>query len=115
MKIIIDECLPVDIKKLFNDYEIYTIRDLNWTGLKNGQLLEKIVENNFDIFLTVDKKLRFQQNLKGIKLSFIILDIIRNKTEEVIQIKQLIIEAFNTIKQSEVYIVSFKEGISKLK
>ncbi len=60
MKIIIDECLPVEIKKLFSDYEIYTVRDLNRTGLKNGQLLEKIVKNNFDIFLTADKKIRFQ-------------------------------------------------------
>ncbi len=47
------------------------------------------------------------------KLSVIILDIFRNKIEEVISIKELIIKAFNSIKKSEIYIISLKEGILK--
>ena len=43
-------------------FEIATVQELGWTGIKNGELL-RLAENDFDVFITSDKNLRYQQNL----------------------------------------------------
>ena len=65
MQILLDECLPRKVKTLLTGYEIYTVREMNWTGFQNGELIKKALETNFDIFITVDKNLRYQQNISN--------------------------------------------------
>jgi hypothetical protein len=72
MKIIIDECVPHIVKKEPPRRQIKTVQELGWSGVKNGELL-KLVAAEFDVFITSDKNLRFQQNLKELKLSIILL------------------------------------------
>jgi len=55
MRLLLDENLPKRLKSDFADHEIYTVRDKGWNGIKNGQLLQLLVENSFDSFLTFDK------------------------------------------------------------
>ena len=55
MKILIDENLPVKLKDKLNEYEVFTVRDMNWNSVKNGQLLKLAIENSFNIFITSDK------------------------------------------------------------
>ncbi len=62
MKIIIDECVPSLVKKGLSRREILTVQEMGWAGIKNGELL-KLVAAEFDVFITSDKNLRFQQNL----------------------------------------------------
>ena len=50
MKLLLDENLPKRLKLDFSEHEIYTVRDKNWNGIKNGELLKLLVENNFDAF-----------------------------------------------------------------
>ena len=50
MKLLLDENLPKRLKLDFPEHEIYTVRDKNWNGIKNGELLKLLVENNFDAF-----------------------------------------------------------------
>jgi hypothetical protein len=45
---------------------------MGWTGIKNGELLRR-AEEQFDVFVTADQKLRYQQNLSGRKLAFIVI------------------------------------------
>ena len=49
MKILIDENLPKRIKAAFEEYEIYTIRDMQWQGKKNGELMTSMSENQFTV------------------------------------------------------------------
>jgi hypothetical protein len=72
MKIIIDECVPHIVKKRLPQQEIKTVQEMGWAGVKNGDLL-KLVEAEFDIFITSDKNLRFQQNLENRKLAILLL------------------------------------------
>ena len=59
MKILLDENIDVRFKSLFNAnvHAVFTIKDLNWLGIKNGALLKLLKENSFDIFISVDKNL----------------------------------------------------------
>jgi predicted nuclease of predicted toxin-antitoxin system len=114
MKILADECLPVRIKSLFPDFILSTVNELGWSGLKNGDLLKKAVIENFEIFLTVDKKIIYQQNISNYKIGFIIIDVTQNKLEEIVPLKELVIESLQTIKPFEIVQISSSEGIKKI-
>ena len=64
MKILIDECVPRDLKYHLESQgrECLTVQEMGYSGKKNGELLA-LAENNFDVFLTLDKNLQYQQNL----------------------------------------------------
>ncbi len=72
MKIIIDECVPHIVKKRLPERDIKTVQQMNWAGVKNGELL-RLVEAEFDVFITSDKNLRYQQNLKNRKIAILLL------------------------------------------
>ncbi len=82
MKILLDENLPKQLKADFGpDHEVKTVRDMGWLGKKNGELLGLIVFNGFDCFVTIDKNLRYQQNLDRIQLIIFLLLAINNRRE----------------------------------
>ena len=82
MRILLDENLPRKLKTDFGaGFEVKTVRDMNWLGKKNGELLGLIVFNGFDIFVTVDKNLRYQQNLGKFNISVFLLIAPDNRLE----------------------------------
>ena len=75
MKILLDENIPKRLKSDFGiDYEVRTVQELKWTGKKNGELLGLMTFEGFDFFLTLDKNLQYQQNLKRFSIRIIILE-----------------------------------------
>ena len=87
MKILLDESLPVKLKTLFwHNHNVFSVRDMNWLGKKNGELLRLISENNFETFVTADQNLPYQQNLKDISFSIAILRGINNRQETYINL-----------------------------
>ncbi len=74
MRILLDENIPTKVKYDFGKgYEVHTVRDMDWLGKKNGELLGLAAFNGFGIFITLDKNLKNQQNLSKIDLKFILL------------------------------------------
>ena len=71
MKILIDENLPRYLKRVLSEYDVQTIQDMGWHGVENGTLLN-LAESVFDIFLTADKNLPYQQNLSDRQLSIVV-------------------------------------------
>jgi hypothetical protein len=56
MKLLLDECIERKFAKKFVDYEIKTVPQMGWAGIKNGQLLA-LVQAEFDVFITVEQNL----------------------------------------------------------
>lgn len=83
MIVLLDESVPLLIKTRLPRFEIKTVQEMGWTGLKNGELLKR-AEGQFDVFITADKNLRYQQNLSGRKLAVILLP--TNRVPEVIDL-----------------------------
>ena len=82
MKILLDENLPKQLKADFGpEYDVKNVRDMGWLGKKNGELLGLIVFNGFDFFVTIDKNLRYQQNLDRIRLVIFLLLAYNNRRE----------------------------------
>lgn len=71
MKILIDENLPRYLKRVLAGHDVSTVQEMGWSGIKNGELL-KLAEPGFDLFLTADKNIRYQQNLTGRQLAIIV-------------------------------------------
>ena len=63
MKILPDECVTKRLKKHLKEFNVYTVTELGLSRIKNSKLMSYCVENSFDILLTIDKNLIFQQNL----------------------------------------------------
>ena len=78
MKIIVDECIDRKLTREFVDHEIKTVPQMGWAGVKNGQLLA-LAEAEFDVFITVDRNLSFQQNLPQFDIAVIVLQAPSNR------------------------------------
>jgi hypothetical protein len=74
MKLLLDENIDIRFKNKLNDLSTFTLLDMGWAGLKNGELREKINAANFTFFITADKNLPFQQNLDKIQFVIVLLD-----------------------------------------
>ncbi len=80
MKILLDENLPRKLKTDFGSgFEVHTVRDMGWRGKENGELLALLTANNFDVFVTLDKNLRHQQNLSKHNITIFLLYSINNR------------------------------------
>lgn len=84
MKILLDECVTKRLKKHLDTFEVSTVRELGLGGIKNGKLLAYCAENSFDILLTIDKNLMFQQNLSQYSVTIVVLNCITSKIEELV-------------------------------
>ena len=83
MKILLDESIDIHFKKSFPpQHEVCTVKDMNWTGIKNGKLIELLAENNFDYWIIVDKNIPYQQNIENIPFTIIVLDVFRNTLKQ---------------------------------
>lgn len=72
MNVLLDECTPRIVKKRLAGHTIRTTQEMGWGGYKNGDLLAS-AEAHFEVFITTDKNLRYQQNIKGRKLTVLVL------------------------------------------
>jgi hypothetical protein len=70
MRIILDENLPKPLKGIFRNHTVTTVQEEGLSGMFNGALLARI-EGRFDVFVTADKNLRYQQNLSGRTLAIL--------------------------------------------
>ncbi len=81
MKILIDEDVPVQIRRGLTGHSATTVQEAGWGSFTNGELLAK-AEGSFDVFITADKNLKYQQNLTGRTISILELSTNRRKIIE---------------------------------
>jgi Domain of unknown function (DUF5615) len=72
MRVLLDECVPRALRKDLPGHEVKTVAEAGWAGVKNGQLL-KLAATQFDILVTIDRNLEYQQNFAGLALAVIIV------------------------------------------
>jgi len=70
VKILLDECTPHVLKRLLTGFEIKTVQEQGWSGITNGALL-RLAEGKFEVLITSDQNLRYQQNLAERQLAII--------------------------------------------
>ena len=73
MRILFDQATPVPIRPFLKGHEVRTVAQQGWDKLKNGELLVAAETDGFDVLLTTDKNMRYQQNLAGRKIAVVVL------------------------------------------
>jgi hypothetical protein len=73
MRVLFDQATPVPIRPYLKGHEVRTATQQEWGTLKNGELLAAAEANGFDVLLTTDKNMRYQQNLAGRKIAVVVL------------------------------------------
>ena len=98
MKILLDECVPWPMHKLLVGHTCTTAQKRGWHALKNGELIQK-AETEFDLFITCDQNIRYQQNLQGRRIA--ILELSSNDLRRIMMSGELLHQAVATIQPGE--------------
>ncbi len=72
MRILLDESLPIELRDELPRHAVRSVQEMGWNALKNGELLLRAVDQ-FDVFLTADQNLQYQQNLKTLPIAVVVL------------------------------------------
>ena len=79
-RVLLDECLPKKLKREFVDCAVSTVTEMGWAGTKNGELM-KVARDLFDVSVTADQNLQYQQNLSYADIGVIVLVALNNRIE----------------------------------
>jgi len=71
MKVLLDESVPIQLRRAFPNSQIATVAELGWSGISNGTLLSKAEQESFQVLVTADKNLRYQQNLSSRRIAIV--------------------------------------------
>jgi hypothetical protein len=104
MRLILDECIDRRLAREFVGYEVKTVAQMGWAGVKNGQLLA-FLEENFDVFITVDRNLAFQQNLPQFGIAVIVLQSRSNRLADLKPLVPLILAVLPAARRGEAVLV----------
>jgi predicted nuclease of predicted toxin-antitoxin system len=78
MRLLLDESVPVRLRRSLPSHSVKTVVEMGWGGVKNGALLV-LAAKEFDAFLTVDKNLPYQQNVANLPVAVIVLEAYSNE------------------------------------
>ncbi|MCD4736228.1 MAG: hypothetical protein K8R53_09310 [Bacteroidales bacterium] len=104
-RILLDENVPFKLKYRLKKIETFTVRDKNWNSLKNGVLLNNAIKDNFDVFITTDKNLQYQQNISKLNISVIVLNIVLLKWSYIEPLIPQIEKTLPISEKGKVYII----------
>ena len=76
MKVLLDENIPHDLRPHLSHHDTYTVAYLGWAGLKNGRLLQAAETGGFEVLVTGDLSMSYQQNLTGRRIAILSLSAI---------------------------------------
>jgi len=92
MRVLLDECVPRAPRNDLPGHEVKTVAEAGWAGVKNGELL-RLAASKFDLLITVDRNLEYQQNFEGLSLAVIVLHASSNDISVLRPIMPLVLAA----------------------
>jgi predicted nuclease of predicted toxin-antitoxin system len=101
MRVLVDECVDPRVKRLFADHESATVHEKQWDTLDDGALLAA-AQDQFDVLLTIDNGLEFQQNIAKFRLGVVVVHVPKNQIAHYEAIQQEILLAIENVRPGEV-------------
>ena len=100
-RVLLDECLPRKLKREFANCAVSTVPEMGWAGKKNGELMN-VAQGHFDVFVTADQNLQYQQNLAYADVGVIVLVAVNNRIESLAPLMSQVNEALKSIAAGQV-------------
>ncbi len=107
MKILLDECIDRRLAKDFIGYEIKTVPQMGWAGIKDRELLV-LAAAVFDVFITADRNLSFQQKLSQFDLSLIVLQAQSNRLADLVPLVPKVLDVLETAPKGQATLVGME-------
>jgi predicted nuclease of predicted toxin-antitoxin system len=85
LRILLDECIDRRLARAFPEHEVRTVPQMQWSGFKDGALLTEAAKQ-FDVFITVDRNLSFQQHLPGFGIAVFVLHARSNRLQDLAEL-----------------------------
>jgi uncharacterized protein DUF5615 len=101
MRILIDECLDWRLCRALSEHYCVSVPEKGWAGLSNGALLRK-AQDEFDVFLTADTNLSFQQNLTRYDIAIVVLEARSTRIEDTTKLMPQVRKILTTIEMGKV-------------
>lgn len=105
MRLLLDECVPRRLRRELSDHEVRTVPEMGWAARQNGELL-KLASNLFDVFITVDQRLSYQQDVERFSIAILVLVARRNKLEFLLPLMPELRRVLGDVQPGKVYHVS---------
>jgi hypothetical protein len=105
VKVLLDECVDRRLARDIVGHEVRTAQQMGWAAKKNGELL-RLAEQQFDVFITVDRNLSFQQNLPQFSVAVLVLRSTSNRLADLRPLVPQILITLLTLRKGAVEIVS---------
>jgi hypothetical protein len=102
LRVLLDECVDSRLAASLGTFEVRTVADQGWVGITNGQLLSRAAAE-FDVFVTVDRNLPFQQHLPKFDIAVILL---RAKTNRIVDLVALVAELISVMPNAKTGLVT---------
>lgn len=106
MRVLLDECVPRALRADLPGHEVKTVAEAGWAGVKNGGLLQ-LAAKDFDVLLTVDRNLEYQQNFSGLVLAVIVMDAPSN---DIVVLRPLMPAVLEAIPKAQPGVVTHVHG-----
>jgi hypothetical protein len=106
VKVFLDECVDWRLARDIVGHDVRTARQMGWTTIKNGELLARAARH-FEVFITVDRSLPFQQNLASLPIAVII---VRAKSNRLADLRRLTPQLLAAIESARAGAAKFVEG-----
>jgi hypothetical protein len=105
LRILLDECVPRRLKRHFRGHQlVLTVTDAGLSSYTNGQLLRRIA-GNFDVFITVDKSIQYQQDLAAFEMAFVLIRVRSNDIADIEPLIPLLLSRWDEIKAGTLLII----------
>lgn len=98
MRILLDECLPRRLRKELPGHDVLTVAEMAWSGKKNGELLQLMVADGIEVFITADQGLRYQQHLSAFRVGVILFVSVRNRLPDLVPLMPAVARLLKSIK-----------------
>lgn len=102
MRVLLDECVPKRLGQAIVGHDVSTVPQQGWSGKKNGELLRVMEAAGWDVLLTVDQGINFQQNLKGAALAIVVMFGASNQLADLLPLVPDVLEALEEIQSGDV-------------
>lgn len=102
MRVLLDESLPRQLARELTEHDVRTVPEQGWAGLRNSELLRLAVEEGFEVFLTADQNLEYQQNLQRLGVAVVVVASRTSRLEDLRPLIPGILRAIPAIRRGEV-------------
>ena len=104
-RVLFDENMPRKLRRDMSEFAVRTVQEEGWAGLENGDLLRR-ASGNFDVLLTVDQRLRYQQNIKQFQIGIVVVETFDTTLANLRSLLSQIQRAIRTVAPGTVVVVS---------